>query len=1438
MWRILSGTCSGIPPRERTSWCCLGGRCRWKALAAWWRGRNIAGDVSFALCEPVTGSREDGFTGYAVRFRDAAGVGVLASDMPMWLDPDTGRVVGAGDTNGQPTFDGQGRPVAEGRPVLLVYLQPERGAAAQLVEQDPVQQPAAVGSSCWRRVGCWRVWRRCWGCCRGWGRRWMRGGAGVAPSVLPEGWVASPGGPSKVVVNYLTQFDPGRNGSYVTPVDVLGAATHVAVGWVGLAGHGGSVVVNGVPSGSETYSGMWADLEWLQVRGTRVLAKVGGPDDGVTFRLLERDFDRSYAVLAGEIRARRLDGVDLDVAETTPVAVVERLIRALRSSFGPGFVISLSSTAAELDPASGVGLNITELFARSGDAISWLNVKFMLDDVRWWWGGAATRVPGGSMLTDWYWERLLGSGIPMEKLMVEVGTNAEVQPPGGPVGFDVVNLKNHLYALKDLFPGVAGVTGTEYVKAGVDIHGTRLGGGVAPWMWARMVHSVLNPPGPPAQPLAPKVLDAASAAGLTEDAVRLLRSTTGKVVAYFPWGQNTGSGGVVSTKKGNMVLSAGHVVYDVKHGAGLADNVIFIPGYDRGRAPWGEWVAYQVVVPDEYRNLVREGELRDDEFVNDVAVLLMRPQRGRHLEQVVGGGQGISFNHTGWPGQLVHSLGYPAGKAVVRGSVLYRSTGEQLMIGVGRTVLSSDLETGFFRAEPAIPVVWWTGASGGPIIGDIDPVTGRGKIFSVISFTHRLIAGGSLGALFGETVRKLYDSLQDVTEPPLLLRVTNRAEPGDGSVGVNASVSTPDGEVRGLGSVGSGQSVEMAVPLEGWDTFTVSAGASGHGESLTLLTPDPPVVSVEFGGNVLVGFELRLVDPASARIPDHVPNGLVDLFGSYVWNVRTGLLIAAGMVVTGAWLGMRPRGSKPVAGAPYWMAQPGRTDKVALVVSVDGDGMPLLDTGPGGALQAGDGRALAVYLTERRRPPAWSGRVVQIMTGSELSPEAWADFLEVARQAASMLVESGELAVNGTVSATGQHVSVSFDMPLRRRFELADDPLAFLDQANPATAELLRRDRHDRQELTAQGLGFYGPDAQAARQRAAQALGRDQAVAGDDLLVSQLALLDVFNRTHADDSAVAPFGMGAGDLAGMGGAVRAPGPGFDLFEPRAGVDLGGAVRAPGPARDPGFDLFEPRPGVDLGGAVRAPGPARDPGFDLFEPRPGVDLGGAVRAPGPAPGPGFDLFELRAGVDPAVDVTVDLFGLAVARDVPAVMAIAAARAAVQDLDWRRLPRPAAEIVLQAGRGLVAFAPPEPMVTAGGFVEVWPGAFGDDVRLFRRGRKWHVGVEADLAVIDGLDVRDDVVVVHGHGEGGGVLRAAGLDRALAVARRGGAVEAVLLTREQTDPQAFANLHKFDTWAVLVPSDGSVFFGLAWAGRRWSVDAVAAGAGAGDAEVPGGR
>lgn len=96
------------------------------------------------------------------------------------------------------------------------------------------------------------------------------------------------------------------------------------------------------------------------------------------------------------------------------------------------------------------------------------------------------------------------------------------------------------------------------------------------------------------------------------------------------------SGAVISAR---VVLTAGHCLYD----AGVnrfATNLMFVPAYHRGEAPFGTWSASSIAVTDEWFN-------GDDEVPNeqDMAVMVMNDMNGNRIGDV-----------TGWLGYKTNSL--------------------------------------------------------------------------------------------------------------------------------------------------------------------------------------------------------------------------------------------------------------------------------------------------------------------------------------------------------------------------------------------------------------------------------------------------------------------------------------------------------------------------------------------------------------------------------------------------------------------------------------------------------------------------------------------------------------------------------------------------------------------------------------------------------------
>ncbi|WP_327589076.1 hypothetical protein OHA25_20205 [Nonomuraea sp. NBC_00507] len=133
----------------------------------------------------------------------------------------------------------------------------------------------------------------------------------------------------------------------------------------------------------------------------------------------------------------------------------------------------------------------------------------------------------------------------------------------------------------------------------------------------------------------------------------------------------------------NLVATAGHCVYDTDKDTALLDNWVFVPGYYKGRAPWGIYVGkqafthYDFDVYEDYDrdyafvtvyngilfNGVKQVDRRDFERFTGPKrrwgghyYILLSKDAGRLGDNV--GGQGFAWNQP--TGKAVRAFGYPA----------------------------------------------------------------------------------------------------------------------------------------------------------------------------------------------------------------------------------------------------------------------------------------------------------------------------------------------------------------------------------------------------------------------------------------------------------------------------------------------------------------------------------------------------------------------------------------------------------------------------------------------------------------------------------------------------------------------------------------------------------------------------------------------------------
>ena len=267
----------------------------------------------------------------------------------------------------------------------------------------------------------------------------------------------------RTVVYYQTQYSQGSTGTYVSPLPLAGRATDVLVAAIHLDAN--SVVhLNDHPPEHSRYTQMWKDLATLQSRGVNVIGMLGGAAPG-SFQRLQNEFGTYYPLLRDLVRKYHLNGIDLDVEESVSLASIERVIDALKTDFGSGFIVTLSPVASALWGGGNLsGFNYEQLYRDRGSKISWFHGQFYNG-----WGSASSTAN---------YDRIIGRGlIPANKVVMATLTN----PANGGSGYvSITTLRSTVKSAIAKYPTFGGVAGWEYFNS-------LPGGTAAPWQWASEV---------------------------------------------------------------------------------------------------------------------------------------------------------------------------------------------------------------------------------------------------------------------------------------------------------------------------------------------------------------------------------------------------------------------------------------------------------------------------------------------------------------------------------------------------------------------------------------------------------------------------------------------------------------------------------------------------------------------------------------------------------------------------------------------------------------------------------------------------------------------------------------------------------------------------------------------------------------------------------------
>jgi hypothetical protein len=195
-----------------------------------------------------------------------------------------------------------------------------------------------------------------------------------------------------------------------------------------------------------------------------------------------------------------------------------------------------------------------------------------------------------------------------------------------------------------------------------------------------------------------------------------------------------------TTSTSDVVLTAGHCAIDPETGTKTNSEMIFIPGYRNGSAPYGVWPAEFFTTTETWKNTAKAGS-RPNEGGDVAFIGLSDNSEGKSIESVVGS-LGIGFDQV--CNQSYTQFGYPA-EAPYGGELLYSHT---------TGYAGADTTGGFLPVPLKIASDFTRGASGGPWVVGVG--TGAPAALSLTAYSYESQPGYLYGPYFGEAAKKAY----------------------------------------------------------------------------------------------------------------------------------------------------------------------------------------------------------------------------------------------------------------------------------------------------------------------------------------------------------------------------------------------------------------------------------------------------------------------------------------------------------------------------------------------------------------------------------------------------------------------------------------------------------------------------------------------------------
>ncbi|KAJ7099563.1 endo-beta-N-acetylglucosaminidase [Mycena belliarum] len=302
----------------------------------------------------------------------------------------------------------------------------------------------------------------------------------------------------RVAVYYQTQYDSSMAsnspfGHYVSPLPLLTLITqyvqtictdiqpnlHYSIFLAAFhINSDKSVHLNDNLPEDPKFTQMWQDLGQMQAQGVKVIGMLGGAAPGTYNLLTPANFDTYYPILANYISEFHLDGMDLDVEQSTSLSVITNLITRLKADFGDNFIITLAPVATALTEGANLsGFDYIQLEQQMGSKIAWYNAQF--------YSGFGTLFPDSQYIDIVNF----GSGLNPNRLVASVLTNPA--NGGGYISPDEV-----VSSVKDLSArygfNFGGINGRCYPDSRRWEYFNSNPNRTEPWVWAQTMSNAMN----------------------------------------------------------------------------------------------------------------------------------------------------------------------------------------------------------------------------------------------------------------------------------------------------------------------------------------------------------------------------------------------------------------------------------------------------------------------------------------------------------------------------------------------------------------------------------------------------------------------------------------------------------------------------------------------------------------------------------------------------------------------------------------------------------------------------------------------------------------------------------------------------------------------------------------------------------------------------------